>query len=188
MQYWHMATKTAKKPAKRGVGRPYAQQERDVVFTCLYANPNTPRTELIKLTGRSRRWVQRVVAEWKDQGPEEHEAALERMRSMTRYVAELQVRKLVVAALAAMARDPEPGEEYKLTDVVQKWTHLLGLDAPQRVVVAEVEQPWERILAAVTGNGEAVGGSAETCEPGVEDTGEAIVVDARQDDGEADDG
>ena len=122
-----------------------------MVFTALYANPNTPRKELMRLTGRSRRWVQRAVAEWLDQGPEEHEEALERMRSVARYGAELQMRRFVRAALAAMAREPEPGEEHKLAADVQKWATIFGLDAPQRVVVAEVEQPWERILAAVTG-------------------------------------
>lgn len=77
------------------------------------------------------------------------------------------MRRFVQAAMAALTREVEPGEEHKLAADAAKWATIFGLDAPQRVVVAEVEQPWERILAAVTGDAGAVEG-------GVDDAGEAV--------------
>ena len=134
------------------MARPRYEQERDVVFTALYANPQTSRKQLARLTGRSPRWVQRVVKEWEDQGPEVVEKTLERMRSMTRYGAELQLRRFVVAAMKALAVEPEAEEVHKLAADVQKWATIFGFDAPQRVLVAEVDKhPWEHILDAVTG-------------------------------------
>ena len=159
-------------PVKRGPGRPKAVAERDVVFTALYANPNTPRKRLAKLVGKSKRWVTMVVHEWENQTPEQVETQLERMRNTARYGAQLQMQAYVKAALAALAEEPDPDRVHRLNQDVARMATIFGLDAPQRVVVAQTEQPWERILAAVQGDGTE---NAQDMEPGDESLTEVVV-------------